>query len=189
MSAVVCPEASWLARARVTAAVIGFAVVTALAAQVRVALPGTEVPMTLQTLVVLLCGFALPPVAAMASMVVYLGAGLAGLPVFAGGAGAAVLGGITGGYLLGFVPAAGAVSWLRGQQVSILRLALAGAAGTVIVFAMGAGWQAGSSGSPGAALAGGFLPFLPDAAVKLGLAVALTRAGAATVRRRRSAGS
>lgn len=156
---------------------------TALAAQVRVPLPGTTVPMTLQTLAVLLTGFALPPGAAMASMVVYLVSGMAGLPVFAGGVGTVAIGGVTWGYLVGFVPAAGLVSLVRARGTSSVRLSAAGALGTVVVLASGVAWQVGLSGSWEATVARGVVPFLPDAVVKLALAVVLAKACAGAARR------
>jgi hypothetical protein len=65
--------------------VIGFAAFTALGAQVRVPVPWSDVPMTLQSLAVLMVGFTLGPVAACSAMLLYLGCGAAGLPVFAPG--------------------------------------------------------------------------------------------------------
>ena len=86
------------------AGVIGFAVALAAASQVAIPVPGTSVPMTLQPLAVVLAGICLGPGAGAASMVLYLAAGAAGLPVFApeGLPGAARLVGPTGGYLLAY---------------------------------------------------------------------------------------
>jgi len=90
---------------------IGFALLIALAARMSLAIPGTPVPATLQTLAVLLAGALLGPWGGVASVASYLVAGLAGAPVFAAGGGAVCLFGPTGGYLLGFLPAA----WLAGH--------------------------------------------------------------------------
>ena len=91
---------------RVLAVAIG-ALVVAVAAQVRIPLPLTPVPVTLQDLAVLTVGGVLGPAAGVAALITYLGLGLAGLPVFSGGAsGIAWLLGPTGGYLLAFPVAA-----------------------------------------------------------------------------------
>jgi biotin transport system substrate-specific component len=66
-----------------------FAVLTAVGAQVRIPLP--LVPVTLQVLFVFLAGVLLPPRAAAASMILYVGMGLLGLPVFAGESGPSIV--------------------------------------------------------------------------------------------------
>ena len=69
--------------ARLTiAGIAGFSIALALASQVAIPLPFTPVPITLQPLVVVLAGLMLGPAAGAASMVLYLAAGAAGLPVF-----------------------------------------------------------------------------------------------------------
>lgn len=93
----------------------------AVSARWTFALPGTDVPQSAQTLAVLVTGGlaalsngarAAPAIAA-ATLAVYLGIGALGAPVFADGAsGTATLAGPTGGFLLGFVPAAAAAAWL-----------------------------------------------------------------------------
>ena len=89
---------------------LGFALLIALASRMSLPIPGTPVPATLQTLAVLLAGGLLGPWGGVASVLVYLGAGLAGAPVFAMGGGPAYLLGPTGGYLIGLLPAA----WIAG---------------------------------------------------------------------------
>jgi biotin transport system substrate-specific component len=93
--------------------VIGFAATMALAAQIAIPIPGTPVPFTLQPLAVVLAGMCLGPVAGAASMVLYLFAGVLGLPVFSpiGAPGVLRLIGPTGGYLLA-APAAAAIAGL-----------------------------------------------------------------------------
>lgn len=153
---------------------IGFCLLMMLAAHVRVPLPGTPVPMTMQSTVVILAGFALTPAAAMMSMLMYLMIGLAGLPIFTTSAG---LWGVTGGYLAGFVLAAGITSFIRGRAVGWGRLSAAGAAGTILVLISGACWQVVFFDLTMAdALRFGVWPFLPKAAVQLGVAVAAFRA-------------
>ena len=79
--------------------VVAFAVMTALGAHVRIPLPWTPVPITLQPLFVSLAGATLGPVLGPASQGLYLAAGAAGMPFFAGGLGglAYLLGGPTTG--------------------------------------------------------------------------------------------
>src|SRR5690554_1881253 len=75
----------------------------AVCAMGKVLLPGMAVPITLQTLGVLLVGAVLGPRRGALALLLYLGVGLAGLPVFAGGTGGlGVLGGASAGYLLSF---------------------------------------------------------------------------------------
>ncbi|WP_242089968.1 biotin transporter BioY [Curtobacterium sp. DN_7.5] len=126
-----------------TALVVGGALLTAGAAQVSV--PLWPVPITGQTLAVLLVGSALGARRGALSMVLYVLLGLVGLPVFADGAsGAGVLLGPSGGYLLGFVAAAALVGRVaerfgdRRFTAALLSFAL----GTVATFAVGMVWLA-----------------------------------------------
>lgn len=74
---------------------------------------GLGVPITLQTLAVMLTGLALGPARAFAAVGLYILLGLAGLPIFSGGrSGLGVLAGPSAGYIIGFVFAATAVGWL-----------------------------------------------------------------------------
>ena len=162
---------SWIVPA---AQVCGFCMLTALLAQVRIPLPGTPVPMTLQALAVLLAGYFLPVRRAVAALGLYLGVGSAGVPVFAPGS--LGLFGPTGGYIVAFVIAAGIVAVLRGSSLSVGRLLVAGAAGTAVILAVGVTWYAVyTGGSVSVAIAGGLLPFVPKAVVQLGAAVAIVR--------------
>ena len=86
---------------------LGMACVIGLAAQVRVPLPWTPIPITGQTLAVLLAGVLLGRWWGGIGVAIYAGLGAAGLPWFSGWAGGAgYLAGPTGGYILGFIPAA-----------------------------------------------------------------------------------
>src|SRR4051794_39821492 len=88
----------------------------ALAASAQILVPIQPVPMTLQSLVVLLIGAAYGWRLGAATVLLYLAEGLCGMPVFAGfRAGPAVLIGPTGGFLLGFVPAAALAGWLAAR--------------------------------------------------------------------------
>ena len=168
--------------------VVAFAVMTALGAHVRIPLPWTPVPITLQTLFVSLAGATLGPVLGAASQGLYLAAGAAGVPLFAGGLGglAYLLGGPTTGYLLGFVPATACTGWLirRREAPGILWTLLSMAAGTLTVYACGVAWLVWSLNlSLAAALAQGLLPFLLGDAVKLCAAAGLVRGARRRTRR------
>lgn len=79
-----------------------------------IAIPGTPIPVTLQTLVVILAGLTMNWRQAGASMVAYLTLGAIGLPVFAGGASTMALVSPAAGFLYGFVPAAMVIAKLKG---------------------------------------------------------------------------
>lgn len=152
--------------------ILSGALFTALLAQVRIPLPFTPVPLTGQTFAVLLVAAALGARRGAASLGLYAALGLAGLPVFAGGAsGLAYVLGPTGGYLLGFVLAAWLTGRLaeRGLDRRIRTAWLPFLAGTMVIYACGAGWLALSLGVT-KALALGVLPFLVGDAVKIMLA-------------------
>jgi biotin transport system substrate-specific component len=159
--------------------IIGFAALTALAAQVKVPLPWTDVPMTLQSLAVLLAGLALSPAASAAAMVLYLCGGAAGLPVFTPGSQGLV--GPTGGYIVGFVAAAWTIAMLRGgSNASAVRLGFAALGGMGVLFTCGTGgrtiWALAHGIDPKLAMATGLLPFIPKALIEIGLAVSLVTA-------------
>jgi biotin transport system substrate-specific component len=114
-----------------------FAAGTALAA--RLEIPHQPVPYTLQTLMVLLSGAFLGGRNGMMSQIAYIGAGVLGLPVFAGGAfGAAVLLGPSGGYLIAFPFAALVVGRLVRRRHTLPWIAFSMGAGLAIVFTLGA---------------------------------------------------
>ncbi len=141
-------------------------------AQLAVNLPFSPVPITGQTLGVLVVAMALGRVRGTAVVMAYLVEGAAGLPVFANGtAGAAVLFGPTGGYLLGFVAAAWVVGYLadKGWDRSVLFSGLAMVAGTTIIFATGMTWLSRFVGLD-AVVAMGLAPFVAGALIKIGLA-------------------
>lgn len=85
------------------------------AAAGEIPIPGTPVPITLQTFVVMLAALMLPWKQAGAAVLMYLAAGAAGLPVFAGGASTMALVGPSAGFLIGFLPAAVVTSLLKGK--------------------------------------------------------------------------
>lgn len=157
---------------RVVAIAVG-ALVVALAAQARVPLPFTPVPVTLQDLAVLTVGGVLGPAAGVAALVTYLALGIAGLPVFAGGGSSlAWLLGPTGGYLLAF-PVAAFVMGALAARAGFARALLGALLGMVIIHLGGVAQLALLSGDLSAAFRLGSLPFLPVSVLKVGLAAAL----------------
>ncbi|HEX2778852.1 MAG TPA: biotin transporter BioY [Gemmatimonadaceae bacterium] len=141
--------------------VVGFAVALALAAQIAIPLPGTPVPFTLQPLVVVLAGFWLGPVAAVASMTTYLLAGAVGLPVWAplGAPGVARLVGPTGGYLLAYPLAAWVASVLVRRAGSVGGRIAAAIAAMAVIYAGGLAQLAVLTGSVTVAALLGAAPF------------------------------
>jgi len=125
----------------VAAAVLFGLCLLTLSAKVQV--PFWPVPMTLQTLVVLMLGMAYGPPLGAGTVLAYLLVGAAGLPVFAGtperGIGLAYMMGPTGGFLMGFVLAAWITGALaeRGWDRSVPWCAAAMLAGTVVIFVLG----------------------------------------------------
>jgi biotin transport system substrate-specific component len=150
--------------------VLLFANLTAIAGRIAVNLPFSPVPITGQTLMVLLAGAALGSRRGAASQVAYLLEGVIGLPVFAGGtSGIGVLLGPTGGYLIGFVACAGFVGWLveRGLCRNAVTGVLTMLAGSVLVYVFGAAWLGHFvSGGIQSVLVQGVLPFLPGDVLK-----------------------
>jgi biotin transport system substrate-specific component len=162
--------------ARAAALAVGGALVLTLSAKIQV--PFIPVPMTLQTLVVLVLGAAFGARLAAATVALYLLEGLLGLPVFAGAvAGPAYMAGPTGGFLLGFLIAAALIGFLaeRGWDRSWGRLVAAMTLGHVAIFALGFGWLAVLIGSE-KAFALGIAPFALATIVKTLLAAALVGA-------------
>lgn len=150
-----------------------------LALSAKVQVPLWPVPMTLQTLVVLLLGAACGWRLGTAAVAAYLVEGALGLPVFAGAAaGPLYLAGPTGGFLLGFLPAAALVGWLaeRGLDRGPARSLAAMALGHAVIFAVGLAWLAVAVG-PAKAWALGAMPFALATLLKTALAAALMQAG------------
>lgn len=149
------------------------AALTAIAAQIVV--PLWPVPITGQTLAVILVGLTLGAVRGGISMVLYAVLGIVGLPVFSdSSSGWGVIAGPTGGYIVGFVFAAVLTGWLaqRTWDRKVLRAFLATLAGTVITFAIGLPWLAVSLGNLGfpndlnSVLQAGLYPFIVGGLVK-----------------------
>jgi biotin transport system substrate-specific component len=132
-------------RLRTPALVVGFALLTAIAAQITFVLPWTPVPLTGQTFAVLVTGAALGWRRGAAAQLLYVALGAVGLPFYAEGtSGWDVASGATGGYLVGFVLAAALVGALaeRHQDRAVLTAVPAMLAGTATVYVAGTAWLA-----------------------------------------------
>lgn len=149
--------------------------VTAAAAQVSV--PVLPVPVTLQTLAVMLCGLVLGVRGGVVSQLMYLAGGLAGLPIFANlQGGPAVLFGPTGGYLLAFPLLAAFCGWMswKGWDKKVWTSVLGMVAGSSGLLAIGSLWLSLFLNQDlGQSFAVGFVPFFAIETIK-----ALVAAGA-----------
>ena len=161
-------------RATTKAALVAFgSLLLAVSAQFKI--PLYPVPVTGQTLVVLLIGMTYGPRLGGVTIAAYLFEGALGLPVFAGGAaGVAVLMGPTAGYLFGFLLAATAMGYLaeRGIGRTVVSTIAAMVIGNCVLSLCGALWLANFIGSD-QAIAAGVLPFLYGDALKLVVAAGL----------------
>jgi biotin transport system substrate-specific component len=170
-----CPAGA-LARAADILAFVGF---TAVAAQLAVPLPFTPVPVTMQTLFVVLAGLTLGARDGFYALLAYLALGLAGAPVFAGFSfGPAALFGPTGGYLVSF-PAAALLSGYLFGKLGGGRVAafFASVCGMALILGIGAsylGFIAGMSFPRAASL--GMAPFVAGDLAKALAAAGLSRA-------------
>lgn len=147
-----------------------YAYAIAASAQIAFPLPGTPVPVTGQTFVVLLGAAALGTRRAAVGAGLFLGAGLLGVPWFA------VTGGATLGYIFGFVLASAVVGRMarRGFVDTHTRAAATMVAGNLAIYACGVPVLMAVTGlDPAAALAAGVAPFLIGDAVKVAAATAL----------------
>ncbi|MDZ4044184.1 MAG: biotin transporter BioY [Rhodoglobus sp.] len=149
------------------------AAITAIAAQIAV--PLWPVPITGQTLAVLLVGVTLGAVRGALSLALYAVLGIVGLPVFSdASSGWSVIAGPTGGYIIGFVFAAGFTGWLaqREWDRKPLWAFLAFLAGSVLPFAFGLPWLAAALGGYGlpndlaSVLNSGLWPFIIGGVIK-----------------------
>lgn len=190
-------------------AVVGVGLVAAgigvLTAGALLSVPFYPVPMTMQTLAVLLVGGLLGPRLGVAAVAGYLALGLAGAPVFHGGLGGpAVLVGPTGGYLAGFLPAAfvmgltvakawapagGRTGSRSGGWIGALRRLAALSGGAILaeaaIYALGVPWLAFVTGLDlREAVAVGVVPFLLGDLLKVGVAIGAIRTGRGVLARR-----
>ena len=148
---------------------LGFAILTALSAQIRIVIPISPVPITGQTFVVLLSGLILGSTFGAISMLMYLFIGMSGLPFFSAGvAGLAILKSPTIGYIVGFFLAAYVIGAFATKPVVTILLGsvtiyIAGVSGLMIIL----------NTSLSNAIAIGVVPFLIGDAIKSILAMGL----------------
>lgn len=184
---------------KVVLATAGIGILTASA---YISVPFFPVPLTMQTLAVLLLGGLLGPTLAVSSVAGYVALGAMGAPVFHNGLGGlAVLAGPTGGYLVGFLPAA----FIMGMAVRAARkaapdgkggglleggkalsiLLLGAVAASAVIYAVGVPWLAVFTGQSLQAAANvGAVPFLLGDALKAAVAVGAIRLGGNLLSRR-----
>lgn len=139
-------------------------------------IPVGPIPITLASFGVYLAAGVLGPLEGTIAVVVYVLLGAVGVPVFSGfTGGAGCLLGLTGGYILGYIPCAAVSGLLMGRNAPLWRRALALVAGTAVLYALGTAMYCIQSGKAlAAALAACVLPFLTLDAVKIAVcAVAL----------------
>ena len=149
----------------------GFAILTALSAQIRFELPFTPVPITAQTFVVILSGLLLGSKFGSLSMIFYLFTGLAGFPFFSGSvAGLAILKSPTIGYIVGFFIAAQIIGNMSQKPTIGI------ATGTFAIYTCGViGLMITLNISPIEAVGIGVYPFIIGDLIKAGLAIGIAQ--------------
>ena len=140
--------------------------ILAISAQLKV--PFYPVPITMQTLVVMLIGFTFGARLGSSTVLVYLASGAIGAPVFAGGAGLAYMSGPTGGYLFGFLVAVYLIGFFteKGYGRTFISTLLLALAGTIVFYLFGVAWLTTILGFE-KAIKFGLLPFLYGDVLKL----------------------
>jgi biotin transport system substrate-specific component len=164
-----------------TLLVIGATAFVAACAHISLPLPFTPIPLTLQNFAVIMVGMALGPVAGFSAMVLYLAEGALGLPVFTpsgGPGGMAHLLGPNGGFLFSYPLAAATAGWviraLKPLTTRFRSALVAGAAATLPIFLLGAGWFAlYARHSVSATWSLAVAPFVPGEIVKITAAAAI----------------
>jgi biotin transport system substrate-specific component len=165
-----------------------------LAASAWLSVPFYPVPLTMQTLAVLLVGGALGPALGVSAVAGYLALGALGAPIFHGGLGGVlVLAGPTGGYLAGFLPAVFVIGWAArgariGSPVKRLSILAAGAlAASAAIYVYGLPWLSLSAGLDlERTLAVGLVPFVLGDLLKAAVAVGAVYLGGRALSRRGS---
>jgi biotin transport system substrate-specific component len=152
------------ALAVVAAQACGMALALTAAAKLRIYFPGSPVPITPQTLVVLAGAAILGLGGGAGGVALWVGLASAGLPLMAGPG----VFGPTSGYVLGFVAAAALVAAARERKPLTLLAAMVG--GNIVIYLCGVAWLAAWVGSVRGAVAGGVVPFLVGDALKIAAA-------------------
>lgn len=174
LSTRILPRSRTNRQAAAVALIVGFALLTALCAQIRIPLGFTPVPITGQTFAVLLSGAVLGSRMGAASQLLYVLMGAAGLPFYAGGTGGwEHASGATMGYLLGFIAAAYAVGYLAEQRQDRRFATSIGAflTGNLVIYVLGVPWLMYSlSWDLAEGVARGLAPFIIGDTIKILLA-------------------
>jgi biotin transport system substrate-specific component len=182
------PAAAWLPAAgvrRIAAGLglaVAFAGLTALGA--NIVIPIEPVPITMQTLFVLLAGASIGAGWGSLSQLLYVGLGLAGLPIFAQGlTGPSVLTGPSGGYLISFLFTPWLVGWMLRRSSSVGWQIISFISGQLLILCLGVvHLTLFYTHDLGTSLALGVLPFLVGDAFKIAAAVSIHRSSQALVR-------
>lgn len=158
-----------------------FAALTTVLSLISIPLPFSPVPITGQTLGVMLAGALLGAKLGALSQIIYILLGAVGVPVFSGGqAGLSALVGPTGGYLFGFILGAYMIGKLleRRPRPSLPYLVATIAAGGMLgIYLVGVPWLAFVTGmTPSRALALGMVPFIPGDILKVILSTVIVQA-------------
>lgn len=153
-----------------------FATLTAVLSYVTIPLPFSPIPITGQSLAVMLAGCVLTPLQAGLSMLTFLFMGAIGLPVFAGGmSGVGIIAGKTGGFLIGYLIGAIVISLLvrrNKSKINMLISCLFG--GIIVVHVLGSAWLGYITGiGMIKAIMVASVPFLPGDLLKAFAAVAI----------------
>jgi biotin transport system substrate-specific component len=184
-SEILIPQKSLSNRILNITLVLGASWLIALSAQYSINLPFSPVPITGQTLVILLIGVILGKNRGVTAVASYLVQGAAGLPFFAGGrSGFAVLLGPTGGYLLGFLAAVYVVGMLAelNHRRSLFQAASALVIGNLIIYAFGLFWLARFVGES-QVLGLGLYPFLAGDLFKIATGMLILGGSSALINR------
>lgn len=164
-------------RTRDVALVVTAALFTAALAQIAIPVPGSPVPITGQTLAVVLTAAALGPHRGLAGQALYLILGAIGLPFYSEASGGfEVISGATGGYIVGFLPAAYLIGLAAKHQLdrALWKALPLFVAGQAIIFAVGVPWLAVTAHlNASQAIAAGFTPFIVGGLIKAAVAGAV----------------
>jgi biotin transport system substrate-specific component len=161
------------------ALIVGGSLLIGLCAQVKILLPFGPVPVTGQTFAVLMIGALFGARRGCLAVLAYLAEGVAGLPVFAYGAGVFELLGPTGGYLVGFIPAVYITGLLaeKGWDRQVGTTVLAMVFGNVVIYAFGLLWLCWLMGLSKTVFTMGLYPFIIGDLLKIMLAAVLLPSG------------
>lgn len=146
-----------------------FAGLIAVSSYLVIPLPFSPVPITAQTIIIMLAGTFLKPFKALTSVGIFIFLGIAGLPVFSKGqSGLGVIAGPTGGYLIGFLLAVYIISILVHKKHSFKNLLITFSLGTALIYFLGIFWLSFSLNiSLKKAIITGLLPFIPGDIIKI----------------------